>query len=119
MIVQRFMRWLVGVPLAVIGIAFAVANRRWTTLSFDPFSQDAPSAALDMPLWLLMFLGMFLGMLMGGFVAWWGQGKWRKLARDSRSEIARLQDELTLLRHEAKAQGSDNRTIVSFGDDAA
>lgn len=116
---QRIVRWVVGLPLALIGIAFAVANRRWTTLSFDPFSQEAPSIALDMPLWLLMFVGIFIGMLLGGFAAWWGQGRWRKLARDSRGEIARLQDELTLLRHETKAQGSDNRTIVTFGDDAA
>lgn len=95
---RRFFRWLVGVPLAIIVVAFAVANRRWVTLSLDPFSQDAPSFALDMPLWLLLFVGVFIGILVGWFASWLAQGKWRRAARDSKAEVSMLQRELADLR---------------------
>lgn len=95
---RRFFRWLVGAPIAIIVIAFAVANRRWVTLSLDPFSQDAPFAAVDMPLWLLLFVGGFIGILVGWFGSWLAQGKWRKAARDSKAEVALLQKELADLR---------------------
>ena len=95
---RRFFRWLVGAPIAIIVIAFAVANRRWVTLSLDPFSQDAPFAAIDMPLWLLLFVGGFIGLLVGWFGSWLAQGKWRKAARDSKAEVALLQRELADLR---------------------
>jgi uncharacterized integral membrane protein len=95
---RKFFRWLVGVPIALVVISFAVANRRWVTLSLDPFSQEAPSFALDMPLWLLLFIGIFIGMLVGWAASWLAQGKWRKAARDSKTEVAVLQQELSELR---------------------
>lgn len=95
---RKFFRWLVGVPVAVIVISFAVANRRWVTLSLDPFSQDAPAMAIDMPLWLLLFVGVFIGILVGWAAAWLAHGKWRKAARDAKSELASLQQELADVR---------------------
>ena len=62
---RRILRWVVGLPLAIIVVAFAIANRRWVTLSFDPFSSQAPAIAMDMPLWLLLFVGIFLGLIIG------------------------------------------------------
>ncbi len=105
-----------GLPVAIIVIAFAVANRRWTTLSFDPFNQEAPFAAMSLPLWAILFVGTFIGLLVGWVVAWFGQGKWRKLAKESRSEISRLQEELTMLRKDAEQRGSEQRDVIIFGD---
>lgn len=95
---RRVLRWLVGLPIAIVVIAFAIANRRWVTLSFDPFSIEAPSRAIDLPLWLLVFFGVLIGLLVGWTAAWFSQGKWRKAARDARAETARLQTELADLR---------------------
>ena len=95
---RRFFHWLVTAPTVIIVIAFAVANRRWVTLSLDPFSQDAPFASIDMPLWLLLFIGGFFGLMIGWFGSWLNQGKWRKAARESRAELADVQRELADLR---------------------
>ena len=33
---RRIINWVVGLPIAVIVIAFCVANRQWIEISFDP-----------------------------------------------------------------------------------
>jgi uncharacterized integral membrane protein len=93
---RRVLRWAVGLPIVILVVAFAVANRKWVTLSFNPFTQDLPS--LEMPLWLLFFLGIFVGAIVGWIGSWMAQGKHRKAAREARSEVSKLQVELTDLR---------------------
>lgn len=92
-------------------IGFAIANRRWITLSLDPFSQEAPSIAIDLPLWLLFFLGTFLGLLVGWAACWWAQGKWRKAARDSKAEVTLLQRELSEVRSQQKPVATQNSML--------
>jgi uncharacterized integral membrane protein len=93
---RRILRWVVGLPLVILVVCFAVANRKWVTLSFNPITQDVPS--IDLPLWLIFFLGIFVGLFVGWAAAWMAQGKHRKAARDARSEVSKLQVELTDLR---------------------
>lgn len=112
---RRFLRWIIGVPVAIIVISFAVANRRWVTLSLDPFSQDAPFAAIDMPLWLLLFVGIFIGMMVGWAASWFAQGKWRKAARDSKAELAQLQRELAEVRKEQSPRPPQDLTPFQGG----
>ena len=57
---RRLLRWLIGLPIFVIVMGFAVANRQWTQLSLDPFHETDPAFALSMPLWLLLFVGIFI-----------------------------------------------------------
>jgi uncharacterized integral membrane protein len=95
---QRILRWGVGLPIVVLVIAFAIANRRWVTLSFDPFTQEAPRVAMDLPLWLLFFLGIFVGIVVGWIGSWAAQGKHRRAARDARTEVSKLQVELADMR---------------------
>lgn len=97
---RRILRWSVGLPIAIIVISFAVANRRWVTLSLDPFSQEAPKLAMDLPLWLLFFLGIFVGIIIGWIGSWFAQAKHRKAAREARAEAAHMQAELAELRKE-------------------
>ena len=78
---KRIISWTIGAPVAVLLICFAVANRHWITVSFDPVSKDNPWLALSMPAFMLLFIGIFIGLLVGGAVVWLRQGKWRKQAR--------------------------------------
>ncbi|NNE25186.1 MAG: DUF1049 domain-containing protein [Rhizobiales bacterium] len=90
---KRFLSWALGLPVAIILIAFAIANRKSQTVSFDPFSQDAPWLSFDIPLWSLFFAGIFVGLFAGGIAAWLKQGKWRKIARRHRAELDSLRIE--------------------------
>lgn len=111
---RRLFRWLLGLSIALPVIAFAVANRRWVTLSLDPFSQDAPKAAIDLPLWILFFLGIFVGLIVGWIASWWSQGKHRKAARDARAETAKLQTELADLRRNNPPPQPAQQDVVPF-----
>lgn len=91
---RRILRWVVGLPVAILVIAFAIANRQWTRLSLDPFSSESPILSINMPLWALFIFGVFIGLVVGWTGSWFAQGKHRKLARDRAREIARLQSEI-------------------------
>ena len=59
-----------------------------------------------MPLWVLFILGVFIGLIVGWVTCWFAQGKHRKLARDRRSEIARLQNDLEMAKNPAVVSAS-------------
>ena len=110
---RRILRWLIGLPIVILVIGFAIANRNSVTLSFDPFTSVNPSVYLIMPLWLLFFAGIFVGLIVGWIASWWAQGKHRKAARDARSELAKLQTELADLRKPQMATTS-SQDLVPF-----
>jgi uncharacterized integral membrane protein len=80
----------VGLPVAVVLIVFAIANREFVRVSLDPLSPSDPWIALEMPLWALLYAGLFLGLVIGWVGAWVKQRRWRKAAREARSELDRL-----------------------------
>jgi uncharacterized integral membrane protein len=84
------LRWAVGLPLVVLVIGFAVANRQYVTLSLDPLSPGQPFASVQLPLWLLFFLGLLAGVVVGWIGCWFSQGRHRKRAREATAEVARL-----------------------------
>jgi len=49
-IFRKIIAAIILVPLAVVIIAFAVANRQIATVSLDPFSAEHPAASLTLPL---------------------------------------------------------------------
>lgn len=81
MTAKRIFSWIIGAPVAVLLVCFAVANRHWTDVSFDPLNKADPWLVVSMPTYLLLFAGMFIGMIVGGVVVWMRQAKWRKAAR--------------------------------------
>ncbi len=102
----RIFRWAIGLPVVILVAAFAVANRHSVVLSLDPLHETDPVWSLQLPLWLLFFLGVFVGLMTGYAVAWWGQGKHRKLARERHREIARLS---TALEQAQKGEAEESK----------
>jgi uncharacterized integral membrane protein len=95
---RRIVSTLIVVPLAIVIIAFAVANRQSVTVSFDPFSSTSPAYAATLPLFALIFVLLILGVLIGGAAAWIGQNKWRRTARKLDGEVRVLHQELDAIR---------------------
>jgi Lipopolysaccharide assembly protein A domain len=110
---QRFLRWSIGLPLALLVIGFAIANRQFVELSFDPINPGAPFASIGMPLWLLFFFGIFAGVIIGWIGCWFAQGKHRKRAREAQLQITRLQQERDHLA--SRAEPIAEQHIVPMG----
>jgi uncharacterized integral membrane protein len=89
---------LILVPLAIVVIAFAVANRQTVLVSFDPFDQANPAFARSLPLYALVLALVIGGVVLGGVAAWLRQGKWRRAARLAQGEARALRAELDRLK---------------------
>jgi uncharacterized integral membrane protein len=89
---------LILVPLAILLVAFAVANRKSVIVSFDPFDESHPAFALAVPLFALLLAALLSGVVIGGIAAWIGQSKWRRAARLAQGQARALNAELEQLR---------------------
>jgi uncharacterized integral membrane protein len=87
---RKFLAIAVLVPLAIVIVMFAVANREIITVSFDPFDSAHPALALKMPLFVLIFVLVAVGVVVGGIAAWLRQHKWRTRARRAEAEARDL-----------------------------
>jgi uncharacterized integral membrane protein len=92
---RKIVAAVILIPLAILMVMFAVANRARVAISLDPFSSNAPALAVHVPLFLALLLALIVGVLVGGVAAWLKQSKWRRAAR-------RLERELRTARAEAE-----------------
>ena len=97
---------IILIPIVLLLVMFAVANRQIVTLSFDPFDAANPAYAVTVPLFVLIFVLVVLGVLLGGVAAWLRQGRWRRAARRLDGQMRRLNDEV----HELRRREMERRT---------
>ena len=95
---RKFLTALIVIPLALILVAFAVANRHFATVSFDPFMAADPALSITLPLFLLLILVAAVGVIAGGCAVWFGQRRWRRAARRHEADARAAQVELAGLR---------------------
>src|SRR5258705_53656 len=96
--IRKIVTALILVPLAIVFIALAVANRQPVLVSFDPFDQINPAFARALPLYALMLILVIAGVAVGGIAAWVMQGKWRRAARLADAQARELRAEVGRLR---------------------
>lgn len=95
---RKFLTALIVVPLGLIFIVFAVANRHFITVSFDPFNTADPSVGVSLPLFVVIIGSAIFGVIAGSVATWFGQGRWRRASRRHEAEAARALRELDGLR---------------------
>lgn len=90
---RKLLAWIVLLPLAAAVVLFAVANRGWVTISFDPFSAEAPAYSVAAPMFLPLFIAFIAGILIGGLAVWRGRLRAQMAAHRAERELARLRAE--------------------------
>jgi len=92
--IRKTVSALILVPLAIILVIFAVANRQTVVVSFDPFDSVRPALSAALPLFVLILILVIGGVIIGGTGAWLRQSKWRARARRCERESRALRREL-------------------------
>jgi uncharacterized integral membrane protein len=85
---------LVLLPLAVVFVVFAVANRHMVTVSLDPFNTADPALSLAMPLFAVILLSAIAGVAAGGLATWFRQSRWRRAARRHEADAREARSQL-------------------------
>jgi uncharacterized integral membrane protein len=98
MVMRKFFMAVIVVPLGVIFIVFAVANRHLVTVSFDPFNSSDPSVGIRLPLFVVIIAVAILGVAAGGSATWFRQRRWRRAARQHEADARQARAQLADLR---------------------
>ena len=89
---NRFLKIIVFIPLAIVLVALAVANRGATPFTIDPFNPGNPGLTVQWPLFVYLFAALAMGLVIGSVATWLRQGRYRKRARETASELQVLRD---------------------------
>ncbi|ABE60966.1 conserved hypothetical protein [Nitrobacter hamburgensis X14] len=95
---RKFLTGLVLIPLGVLFIVFAFANRHLVTVTFDPFDASDPLAGVTLPLFVLIIAVAIFGVVAGSVATWFGQRRWRHTARQYETDAREARVELADLR---------------------
>jgi uncharacterized integral membrane protein len=89
----KLLGWVIAIPVGLIVIAFAVANRETVEVRFDPLPY-----AVEIPIYAVALGAIIFGFLVGALIRWLFDYKWRHLARLRGRRIRALESENDRLR---------------------
>jgi uncharacterized integral membrane protein len=98
--IRRIVGWVVLVPLCLVLIVFALANRQLVVVNVNPFvpSEALSTPGVGVPLFLVLFTVLLFGVVLGGVSTWFAQGQHRRDERNWKREAERLNREVSAMR---------------------
>jgi len=95
---RKFFTAVVLIPLGLLFVVFAVANRHMVTVSLDPFNSTDPSVGFTLPLFVVIIAVAIAGVVAGGSATWFRQRHWRRAARQHEADARQARAQLADLR---------------------
>lgn len=89
---NRILVFVVFLPLAIVLIALAVANRTSVPFTIDPFNPGNPGLTVELPLFVFLFAALGIGLIVGSVATWIRQGHYRRQARRREAEVRNLRN---------------------------
>lgn len=105
---MRYIAWLIGLPVAIVAITFAVINRQVVTIDLWPLPWTA-----SLPLFLMVLGALGLGMVAGGVIVWVSGGRTRARARAEHRRANRLDHRVRALETENERLNQATRPPVT------
>lgn len=90
---MRSLRNLILFVVAIVAVAFAVANRHLVPFVLDPVAGTNSTFSFEAPLFIYLFCALMTGFIIGALAAWFGQGRWRNAAKRRAHEVFELKKE--------------------------
>src|SRR6266853_3350248 len=108
---RKFLTAVVLIPLGLLFVVFAVANRHLVTVSFDPFNSNDPSVGFRLPLFVIIIGVAIAGVVAGGSATWFRQRHWRRAARQHEADARQARAQLAELRAAAGTSRGDPQRL--------
>ena len=112
---KRLVFVIVVLPIALLLVALAVANRQDVSLNYNPIQPDMPGMQLTAPMFVFMFIVFALGMIVGSMATWLKQSRYRRAARTKEAEAEEWRFKADKERERAQAMA---QTLVSQKQDS-
>lgn len=114
---KRIVGWLVLVPLCLVVLVFALANRHTVAVNFNPLAPvDATAPGFGVPLFLVIYAVLFFGISLGGLAVWFTQSGHRREEKRLRRENDKLRSDLE---HARRAPARTEDPALLAADDLA
>jgi uncharacterized integral membrane protein len=105
---RSIIRIIVFVPLGLLLLFFAMANRGLVKVGFDPFAAGDPNApSFEAPLFLVVLVSAAVGVTAGSLSSWLAHRRHRRDAREARKDAKKARAEVDELRARGLASLSD------------
>lgn len=111
--IRKVVSLVVFLPLGVLMIVLAVANRGVVSLALNPFNPEDQALSVSAPFFVFLILAVMFGVLLGSVVTWFTQGKHRKKARSQFREAQQWQAEAD--RQKTRAEQIAGSTLPQLG----
>lgn len=115
---KRFLQLFLAVPIGIVLVALAIANRHNVPLILDPFRPEQPILTVELPFFAYLLGTLVAGVLLGGLAVWMSQSHWRRAAKSRLGEARRWRAEADRLTRErdAKVAASENLMLPQAGE---
>ncbi len=110
MMLKKIVNIVVLIPVAIILIVLSVANRQTVTLALNPFNPADSVLSASAPFFVFIFLAVIFGLVVGSLATWFGQGKYRKRARNEAHEAVKWHAEAE--KHRTRAETMAAQTLL-------
>ena len=112
--IRKIVAILFLVPLALVIVLFAIANRAPVLVSLDPFDGKPPMYSVTSPLFVVLLVVLIAGVIVGGAASWARQSKWRRRARRLAADLKQSRTETETLRRQLEAGAAAQASIASI-----
>jgi len=85
--VKRIITAILVIPIALMLIAFIIANREMMNVRLNPFADEGTGWSMNAPAFVFFFAFLGLGVVVGSIATWAGQHKYRKKLRRMESAL--------------------------------
>ena len=106
--VNKIVGWLILVPICLGLVVFALANRHFVVVNFNPFAPGDGTAmpGYGVPMFVVLNMVLLVGVLAGGIATWFAQSHHRRGEKHWRREAQTLTGELETLRKTPRSPSS-------------